>query len=301
MSEDLRETIDRELYEGSPPMSITAESLLAKGRRDRRNRRLWGATGGLAVLLAAGVAVTNLPGRTGPDPVVLPEAGASSSAPPPEYLMWRGNGDHDEGENDETRRLKTALTAAMGAAGLNVVDMEIDNPVVRGVEELVTVTGADPDPETGAGTGRKRVFYTVNMPFGGGEQGHGWVGVTVYEKGVFVEGGQAAEYNPVVPTYDHLVAGCDDYNGIARAPGVVGARGVDLKVTCQDRTTNDGDRVLVREAKITVDHGGMETLRQVVVYRKDGTAVVLDTQLETPTVDEMLAVEAGLPEHITVK
>ncbi|WP_285662534.1 hypothetical protein [Actinorhabdospora filicis] len=293
MSEDLRETIDRELYDGSPPMSITAESLLARGHRDRRNRRLWGATGGLAVLLAAAVAIGNLPGEGGaPDNVALPGASASSSAPPPEpqYLMWRGNGDHDEGENDETRRMTAAIFAAIDASGLQSVHMEMANPVVRSEEQLVSVTGTDPD--TAVPTGPERVSYVINAPFRGG-----WVGFRLYQKGTFTEGAGAAAYNPLVPSHDHLIAGCEDYTGMARPVGMVGEREVTLTVSCDEKSTADGERVLVRTAEVHAVSGGLEELREVVVYRGDGTALVLDSQeLDSPTVAQMLAIEEALPD-----
>lgn len=306
MSEDLRKTLDRELYDGSPPMTITAESLLSKGHRDRRNRRAWGLTGGLAVLMAAGVAIGNLPGAQAPTPI---DVGAPASSAPvqPVDLEWTWrDADLEHPTNQYTDRLNEKFGAAMESIGLDPSPAGEHSGIRRSIATLVSAaTGTETDgvfPGTnGPVMSGKLITYDGERSYIDTQTGKQSVNYTAFGPGTFVEGYESAPHSAVIASYDHLLASCDSGEVTAVVPGVVGPQKLQRDATCSETKTAAGERVLVEDSMLTLDAGGAESKREVVVYRADGAAVRLtvlgDGQGKYPlSVEQLLKIEKAMPD-----
>lgn len=316
MTEEMRRSLDELLPSALPPAPWELAELETRARRRTRNRWIGAASAGLAV--AAVVALV----------VPLAWSGFHTATPPgkerfeqpeftlpdlddDEYYHW---GDDESTEQTKaTKEITKAFWAHMketydglelyreddlaSAAPVGEVDPQ---PIVRVDNELWT----DPDAEHNGSDEtfdkddyiepekiHEQPLYTLwpgaegtysEFRFAGSDHGDDLT-VKVHPKGGFVEGvpddprPQPGKYPPH-PQY--LVENCGKFSWNKSGP-------VDVEVDCRERTVSTG-RVLIAERVDTSEHGSI-TQRTVVLYREDGTAVVVEDVPFKPDAHEMSA------------
>lgn len=143
MSEDLGTRLDLEFEACTPDIAVDSAGLVARGKRLRRSRLAVVGTAVLALVMALGVVIGNLPGDGDtPDPTWGPLPGQSSyplpdGLSPDDTFFWVGQPrelrEREPSSNPEVDRLNTALIGLMRDSGVNIGEY---SRVWRGLEGL---------------------------------------------------------------------------------------------------------------------------------------------------------------------
>lgn len=298
MTRDLRRSIDEAFATMTPPSAITRDVIIHKGRRLRRRRRFAFAGGATSVVAAVTALLLAFPvGGSTPPPagVTQPEFPLPTMDPDADYVWSPMTG--LEPVTDATAATDDAWRAAFAAAAAETgadVYVNVDpsaptgaewvpfseagySPVVRRENRLFRVVGGStwaPDlEETG---------YVAPYFWGGdlalsrdpGQQAD-VLSVRVLANGSFLPGAGQPYSSPVDPPAPYAVAGCEDYTYHLDA----GSSPIAVDYTCADLAGPAGERVLVVETALAKETGTFHRELAVVLYRADGTAVVVQDSL----------------------
>ena len=303
---ELGRSLDAEFAASTPSSAITGDAIIHKGRKVRRHRRLALAGTGAAVVAAAVAVALAVPG-------VMSEGGTDDSGPIGEAVVEQPafplpELDPDKGyywmplvsgsaPTDETRTLDAAYREHMATLidGLVTSDLKPMQRYERGIESQA-VDDAEGNNEL--------LPYSAPLYYGGGaavrsEDGEhqDTVTVEVSAKGSFLPGpGQPFGANGGAPA-PYLVPGCEDYS--YNGHGIEENR-LSVDFECSTSTGPDGEQVLSVTHLLRAAGGELRSVRQyVVVYRLDGTAIVVTDNLEAigQEVADLRGVEPGLSEQ----
>ncbi|GIG67263.1 hypothetical protein [Phytomonospora endophytica] len=298
MTRELARALDEEFAALTPPSDLSGTAIVQKGRTARRRRRgaFGGALAGVAVLVAGALLSGLLPlgGTTPPPPgeIAQPDYPLPAMDPDAGYV-WHRSGGVDQ-VTDATAAIdeawRAAFTAAAAETGAELyVNIDDSAPtgaewvpfseaeyrrVVRRENALFRIVGGTTwNPELEA-TGYVIPYFWAGdlaLSRGPGQQADR-LSVQVLPKGSFHPGAGQPLGAPVEPSAPYAVAGCEDYT-YRLEPG---SSPFEVDYTCTDGAGPGGERVLAVETVIANETSAFHRELTVVLYRLDGTAVVVE-------------------------
>lgn len=283
MTDQIKAMLDEAAHIGEPPSHVNGDEIVLKGRKRNRARRFGvggGATLGVAGLTAVALLLTPVDGGqtdergAAADTVEQPEFELPDiDVKPGEKLQWLRKSDEESGPTKETEAFSAAFWEHLeneyddiGIADnaentiepltdANMTAMTRDFMWLNYVEEDSEPTPVQHDPipryqlHTEVSLDREDVIDAIE--------------VTVYPKGSF-EAGAGTEHD-----YRNLYT-CDHRDG-----GPEGVDPTEATRDCTEETGPGGEKI----ARIKTEHEVYDEFAgsdlQVVVYRADGTAIVV--------------------------
>lgn len=316
MTQELARSLDEELAALTPPSAITSATILHKGHKAvfRRRSAVGGAiASGIAAVVA--VAVLVAPGAPPDDRGTFGEAAAPQPAfplpaldPGTDYVWHDPYGDPQITDaTEETTKAWHAAVAEIEGATLYAHADNGDwvpltetnrNPITRDERDMYRIVGdqkTDPDTEP---VGYAAPYFNggdVALAFGGSVLADSlWV--SVHANGSFLPGAGQPYGNSTDEAAPYLAAGCEDY-GYQGHDEVVAT----VDYTCAESTGPGDERVLTVRTLMARDGLVFHRELTVVLYRLDGTAVVVTDQLTdiSKTRTSMAEADLGLtPENL---
>lgn len=299
MTKDIKELLD-ETAGREPLTAFDADAALKRGHGAMTRRRLavGGLTTGVVAIVAA--AIVALPAVMGPagsgdpndpgpganaaqDPDALPELN------PEKYYTWTDDYLWRDSEPTELPRVPTDLTVKYDDAFFGLLDEEYGgyerveyDEFLRTTPTLIEtdepVTGSDGDPFEIID---EQVAYRLKLgivngadglqPWGKDKGEYEGLGIDVRAPGGFGEGTEGPGNDSVngYPGFFDLV-GCSDYEDAIQA-----GQTITVEVECTEKETAKGEKLI--EVTEVIERGTEYegTNRKVVLYRVDGSAVIV--------------------------
>ncbi|MGH8877099.1 MAG: hypothetical protein ACRD0P_07155 [Stackebrandtia sp.] len=333
MTDDMRDLLHKALPEALPPAEWSSQDLEKHARRSMRNRRIGFAGAALAAVVAAALA---LPPAVPDEPA--PATPAAPNDEQPEYTLpklddklgytWEPT--TESSQTKATKQITKAFVKQLASfEGVKVDDLDGEptafkpgdmSPVERQERELwPDDKDAEPKPlvdEKGEVYSPPVYMSTEKryLRFPGAEQSEG-VRLRVNAPGTFVDGRpEKAVAHPVglgesgigpsPMDVEYLADNCDGFSWKDE-------HGKDAKTEFDcEKTSVDEGTVLATERTDNYSNGNVAISRAVVLYRDNGTAVVIENQPSLqkpgaggePTLDneQLVAIAQAIPD-VTVE
>jgi len=287
-TDEINRVLDNEFERCTPELSIVPSAIVAGGRRRVRARRTGYAAGGVAVLAAVALLVPAVfAGGTGPDtggPAAGPRQQDPSEYPialdPNVEYIWSPDESRFDEENEVNAYTETPATEELTAAWLDALaDLGIQ-PQGRWNEEVLRhneVLTPDQD-QSGAYGGwggdesqvlAERPAYSAQV-----DTSDGVLSMDIIPGGLFLRGAAAQPRNPsyLLPDPRYLVPGCDPWTFDLEFPRPAE---VEVAFECVDSDGPDGEQILSVRPFLTQDGNTTYPVAYLVVYRADGSAVLI--------------------------
>ncbi|MEV0643983.1 hypothetical protein AB0I28_01845 [Phytomonospora sp. NPDC050363] len=311
-TDELNRVLNDEFERCTPELSIVPSAIIAKGRRRARARLAGLAGGGVAAIAAVAVLLpTVFAGGTAQDAAVPPLRQDPSEYPiafdPNVEYIWSADESRFDEENEAdaytttpaTEELTTAWLAGLEALGFQGQGSWNEGAVTRHNEVLT------PDQDQSGAYGgwagdeskvlAERLAYSAQV-----DTADGIISLYVRPAGLFLRGAGTQAKNPssLLPDPRYLVPGCDSYTYMLEFP-----RPAEVETTfeCVESEGSEGERILSVRPSQTTGGRTSRTIAYLVVYRADGSAVLIterswnETSEPSLSDEQMTALALALP------
>lgn len=316
MSPDIRWTLDKTLPNRLPPTSWDSHELEAQAEKSIRRRRLGGGVTAVVLFAAALLASLTLFPHASTD---VPAGGRTPSFPLPkldddQQYYWFPNG---FSETDATKEITAELWDYLDKhhtqLRLGKLPEDADAVVARTKRQLWTAVETQGSYDAGPeADGSKMLYQQPVYSFATGPKFDGvrfdtgksvdgeTLTVDVYPKDGFKPGTADVSGEPLLPPRpEFLVEGCEDYKANDEASGM---RSFAFSCSHPDASSKR-DALAVKRTVSAYDGGDTGITNTVVLYRDDGTAVVVSMTVSAPkpidpslSTAELLRIAEAIPD-----
>lgn len=287
-TDEINRVLDDEFDRCTPELSIHPSAIVARGRRRVHLRRAGYVTGGVAAIAAVALMVPVVfAGGTTPDTGV-PAAGPRQQDPgefpialdPNVEYIWSPDESRFDEENEAGAYTETPATEEMNDAWLAALaDLGIQpqggaHEKVRRHNEVLTADSDQSGTYGGWGGDESTVLAERPVYSAQVEVTDGFVSMDVIPAGLFLKGAGTQPKNPnyLLPDPRYLAPGCDPYTETVNLPEPTE---VETSFVCVDAQGPDGEQILSVRPAVDRGNGPEGFITYLVVYREDGSAVVI--------------------------